>query len=108
MKRALDVGALGRKVKLITGDSKEVLPTLVGHFYDTIYVDGDHSMAGCLADLTNSLPLLKPGGIILVDDVDNPQHRYLRTVVTQFAADNNLSCEIHDAHYGIAVLKGRA
>ena len=103
------LGALGRKVTLITGDSRDVLPQLYaqGKLYDTIYVDGDHSAVGCLIDLHNSLKLLKHGGIILVDDVDNPQHTYLRSVVEKFALEENLICEFHDAHHGIAVLKGR-
>ena len=33
-------------------------------------VDGDHTYEGALADLTNAVPLVKPGGFILVHDVD--------------------------------------
>lgn len=35
---------------------------------DWIYVDGDHSYEGCLADLENALTVLKPGGILMGDD----------------------------------------
>jgi hypothetical protein len=33
-------------------------------------VDGDHTYEGAQRDLENGLPLLKPGGFILVHDLD--------------------------------------
>jgi len=35
---------------------------------DWIYVDGDHSYEGCLADLEAALPMLNSGGILMGDD----------------------------------------
>ena len=35
---------------------------------DWVYVDGDHSYEGCLNDLTRSVEILKPNGIIFGDD----------------------------------------
>lgn len=37
--------------------------------YDLINVDGDHSFAGALKDCRNCWPLLKTGGLMLVDDM---------------------------------------
>jgi predicted O-methyltransferase YrrM len=36
--------------------------------FDFIYIDGSHKASDCLADMVLSLPLLKQGGIMLMDD----------------------------------------
>lgn len=38
---------------------------------DWVYVDADHSYAGCLKDLENSFKVVKPGGFIFGDDYTN-------------------------------------
>jgi predicted O-methyltransferase YrrM len=61
------------QVRLCCGDSKEQLPKLAGELrarVDIILVDGDHTYDGALLDLNNCLPLIKPGSLILVHDVD--------------------------------------
>ncbi|MBI2481554.1 MAG: class I SAM-dependent methyltransferase [Planctomycetia bacterium] len=67
------VGFAESKLQLCCGDSKEWLPklgeTLKGKA-DIVLVDGDHTYEGALIDLTNAVPLVKPGGFILVHDVD--------------------------------------
>jgi predicted O-methyltransferase YrrM len=66
------VGHTG-EVTLVTGDSKETVPRFLrehpGLFFDLITVDGDHSVAGAMADLVNALPRLKVGGILVFDDI---------------------------------------
>lgn len=44
----------------------------VGEQLDWVYVDGDHSYEGCLADLKDSLKVVKPGGIVFGDDYQWP------------------------------------
>jgi predicted O-methyltransferase YrrM len=65
------IALMGHKgnVNLITGDSKQVLPDLIGSF-DLILVDGDHTTEGGYRDIILSYELLKPGGYIVVDDLD--------------------------------------
>lgn len=98
------LGDAMRSTIIITGESKAVLPTLT-HQFDLIFVDGDHSHEGCLSDMTNSLRLLAPGGIMLVDDLDNGAHTYLRKTVTDFAAANGLDMVTHAVHCGVAELR---
>ncbi len=45
--------------------------------FDFIYLDGDHSAAAVLADLTLCWPLLRPGGVLICDDYlfDRPGQR---------------------------------
>jgi predicted O-methyltransferase YrrM len=81
--------------EVLEGDSKQILPTLNEQF-DVGFVDGDHSDAGCLADLTNMLPLIRQDGVIFVHDLTNPGFLSLKQVTEKFAADNNLSFVFHD------------
>lgn len=55
------------QVKIIVGDSKEVLPNL-DKYFDFIYLDADHYFDGASLDLNNSASLLKPNGIIGIND----------------------------------------
>jgi len=59
----------GDRQQIVREDSKTALPKLED-LYDVIFVDGDHSYTGCLVDLQNSLPLLREGGSIWVDDLN--------------------------------------
>jgi predicted O-methyltransferase YrrM len=61
------------------GDSRQVIPALARELHkqvDIYLVDADHTYEGAMADLVNGLPMVKPGGLILVHDVD-PNIRYL-------------------------------
>lgn len=91
-------------IVLLSGISQEFLPKLTAQF-DMIYVDGDHSPDVALLDLQESLRLLSPGGVILLDDVDNEHHLYLRGIAEQFAESNNLSVQFHNIHTGMAELR---
>jgi predicted O-methyltransferase YrrM len=43
-------------------------PSLEGHVPHVIHIDGDHSFAGCLHDLSLAHDVLMPGGVLVVDD----------------------------------------
>ena len=79
------VGFVG-KLELVSGDSHQTLPSFFREFpeieFDMINVDGDHSDEGARLDLLQVLPHLAVGGILLLDDITHPQHRYLEVVVT--------------------------
>lgn len=55
---------------------------------DLIYIDGDHSHAGCHEDCINYWPLLRPGGILFGDDANVFQGVYSAAV--RFAGERNL------------------
>lgn len=60
------------KFERIQYDSQKLLPTKQDEwkdYFDVILVDADHGYDGALADLKNSWNLLRPGGVLLVDDV---------------------------------------
>lgn len=37
---------------------------------DMVFIDGDHSYAGCRADILGYLPMIRSGGIVVVHDYD--------------------------------------
>jgi hypothetical protein len=88
----------------LDGDSKELVPTIHDEF-DLVLVDGDHSPAGALADLTHCWPLVEPGGQLVFHDVCHPAHRELRALFHVFM-DDRPDCdqrhEILEGH-GVAI-----
>lgn len=63
---------VGKNIKLVVGDSQHTKYPEFGHF-DLIFIDGDHSYEGCLADIRNWFDNLLPKGHLLFHDC------YLRT-----------------------------
>lgn len=62
-----------RQVDLRSGNSRELIPALSKELkgqVDIYLVDGDHTYEGALADIENGLAMMKPGGFILVHDID--------------------------------------
>ena len=53
---------------LTQGSSIDILPTLKKK-YDIIFIDGSHAEDMVIQDLENSHKLLKPGGLMIIDDV---------------------------------------
>lgn len=88
----------------LDGDSKELVPTLHEQF-DLVLVDGDHSPAGALADLTNCWPLVESGGQLVFHDIRHPAHPGLLTLFHVFM-DDQPDCgrryEILEGH-GVAI-----
>lgn len=67
------------------GDSKTILPALTPKkWFDLIYIDGDHTYEGCMADIRNALPLLVPGGTLCGDDYDVQHPGVMKAVVECF------------------------
>lgn len=58
---------VGANVDLIVGDSQQ---TKYDHIkpVDLLFIDGDHSYAGCSADIRNWFDLVVPGGYVLFHD----------------------------------------
>lgn len=69
---------------------------------DWIYIDGDHSYAGCLADLRGSLKVVRPGGTIFGDDYTNKPG--VRRAVDQFVSETGMRFDnFHGSQYQIEV-----
>lgn len=88
---------------LLTGNSPDVLRGM-RHPFDVILVDGDHSEAGCIADLNAAAPLMTPYGVMLVDDLNHIAHPYLNGATQRWAAQNRMKFQFHDAAWGVGEL----
>jgi predicted O-methyltransferase YrrM len=54
-----------RYVELVTAASGDYTPT--GE-YDLIFIDGDHTYEGCLRDVVQYVPFVRPGGLFILHD----------------------------------------
>ena len=61
-------------VRFLSGDSRVLIPRLpVTEPFDMILVDGDHSIEMALTDVRNTVPLLRVGGYLVLDDSSRPE-----------------------------------
>lgn len=72
------------KLELISGNSHKTVPEYFrknpNAYFDLITVDGDHTIRGARQDLETVIPRLKIGGVLVFDDICNPDHTYLKKV----------------------------
>lgn len=63
------------ELRTVVGDSSEerqVREMLCSAPFDWVFIDGDHTDAGVRADVTNTLKLISPGGLMLLHDITPP------------------------------------
>ncbi len=95
-------------INLTSGDSKKTVPKFIKDnpevYFDLVTIDGDHSEEGAMIDLRNTLPKLKLGGVIVMDDIVHPQHKYLSDVWKNVIGRNKSfdSFMYSDIGYGVA------
>jgi predicted O-methyltransferase YrrM len=76
LRTLFDAGAAGL-VEVIEEESQLALPRLVseGRGFDFAFVDGDHRFEGVFLDLYFMTRLVRPGGLVVVDDMWMPSVR---------------------------------
>ena len=95
-------------LQLIVGDSHVTVPQYFQEnpqaYFDLITVDGDHTIRGAQKDLETVVPRLKVGGLLIFDDICNPDHTYLRRVWRRVTADRVRfqTYEYDELGYGVA------
>ena len=96
-------------LELISGDSHQTVPEFLAAqpdlLFDIINVDGDHSEAGAKGDLLTVLPRLAVGGMLVMDDIAHPQHRYLETIWDECVGSRAeyTTFKYRDLGYGVAL-----
>ena len=96
-------------LELISGDSHQTVPKyFVQHpdvAFDLVTVDGDHSEEGARQDLQSVLPRLRIGGLLVLDDIAHPQHRYLEDLWDELVGSQPAfsSFKYRDLGYGVAL-----
>jgi len=58
-------------VEPLVGDSSAVAMIWPATPLDTVFIDGDHSFLGALKDFESWAPKVKPGGLVMIDDVND-------------------------------------
>jgi predicted O-methyltransferase YrrM len=66
--------------------------------YDLLFIDGDHSYEGCLADLEKHFPRLAPGGHVLLHDCYREE---VRRAVIDFVARHQVTI-LRSPYIGVA------
>jgi predicted O-methyltransferase YrrM len=89
--RTLRKAGVDEMVEVIEEESQLALPRLVaeGREFDFAFVDGDHRFEGVFLDLYFMTRLVKPGGLVVVDDMWMPA---VRTAVAY--VQNNLGATL--------------
>lgn len=72
----------GIKAYLWEADSKVLLPALAPDNWDILHVDGEHTWAGAFNDITFGWMLLRPGGLMLIDDYNRDDYGVRDAVAT--------------------------
>lgn len=69
-----NINMTGVSDKIITkrGFSEDILPTFDNLFFDIIFIDGNHQEPYYEKDFLLSIPILKNGGYIIIDDTNHP------------------------------------
>lgn len=90
----------------------------VDALFDVLFIDGSHDEADVKNDLRNYAPLVKPGGLILMHDVQEPADKSLlprsgwapgqlvgpRRAFDEFTQRTGWECEIHPESWGLGIM----
>jgi hypothetical protein len=94
------------RITLIEGDSTITLPLLVEQKqkYDLIHVDGGHAPETAQSDFKNSIKLMTPTTMIILDDTDLIQLQTMWTAYTSQGIIEDCSTEYSSALHAIGKL----
>jgi len=95
------------KVTQRVGRSQDVLRTLPSHTYNLFYIDGSHDAPDVLADAVLGWGLVKPKGLIVIDDYEWTEFPSDSTQHPRLAIDAFMSVfrdRLHVVHKGYQVI----
>lgn len=87
-----------RWIRPLKGSSTEVVSLFRDQSLDIIFIDGDHTFEGALADMRNWWPKLKQGGIFLGHDAipDENLSCGVRSALGVFCREQGVEATIHE------------
>lgn len=108
MKNLQRIGGHNKIVQLLNGNSAVLVQRLAEEYpreVDIYLVDGDHTYEGALKDIQSGLPMVKPGGFILVHDVDPGRRMDEMTADHPHPVYEAFHKVIHDNGFNWCILK---
>ena len=100
-----NVEEYGNRVTKLKGKSQDILKTFSKRSkFDLIYIDADHTYEAVLEDLKLSYPLLKKGGLMILDDYDNKDFG-VKQAVDEFLKDIDVQVLRERNDYQMAFIK---
>ena len=82
------------KIKLIKGDTNEILGTINLKNIDYVFLDGGHNYETVKNDLNFCKKILSNNGTVLCDDYNLSYAPGVKKAVDEFVNHNNYSCEL--------------
>ncbi len=88
------------EIEFFDGESHEILPninTLEEHKeqYDLVLINGEKSSKNDMQNLVDCWPLVKPGGIIIFDNIGHQDHLYLEEIFDVWIKENKQQVSAH-------------
>ena len=80
------VGNQHPRIARITALSHKILPLFREEAFDLIFIDGDHGASGVRYDIFAAIRLIKPYGIVLIDEVDHPDYPWTRLICEELGS----------------------
>jgi Methyltransferase domain len=71
---------------------------------DLLFIDGDHSYEGVMADLSRYSFLVNPGGLILCHDADTASFPGVRKAIDEYCSAHGLKHELRRGSSGMEVI----
>lgn len=93
----------GTVFSFVRGDSAQSVPAFARHFpsmkFDLIFIDGNHSFEGCMADIVNCKALADKNTLLLIDDYTYSET--VRGAITQCARRKVIKIDqVHHEEHG--------
>lgn len=85
-----NLNRFGSKYELVFGNSLEIPNLIPGTSHRIIHIDGSHQYEIVRQDLQNSLKILSPAGIIVLDDYSNFAYPGVARAFWEFYENNDL------------------
>jgi len=93
---------IGRgQVKIHRSRSSEIADVFEDHYFDWVYIDGNHLFEYVLQDLKLYFPKVRPGGMLMGDDY-GPGGWWeggVKKAVDQFSEQKDLNLETHGSQF---------
>lgn len=79
----------GDRAKILRGPSVEMADEVPDHSLAFVYIDGDHSYEGVLADINAWYPKVVKGGVMAFHDYENPNYG-VKSAVNDFVEESSI------------------